>query len=154
MDDNNAIEELKARLDALEKRVLVLEGVESDKAVEDQTESVVDFSTEKTQVITMVPAQEFIEEEPVQEFMVEMPVQESAKEEFKEEFVQEPAEEQAFNLCPNCGCEFEEGMKFCGACGSPLPQTANEPQSLVCKNCGEPLESDCKFCMNCGTKVD
>ena len=150
MDDNNAIEELKARLDTLEKRVLVLEGVESDKAVEDQTESVVDFSTEKTQVITMVPAQEFVEEEPVQEFEVEMPVQESVK----EEFVQEPAEEQTFNLCPNCGCEFEEGMKFCGACGSPLPQAVSEPQPLVCKNCGEPLESDCKFCMNCGTKVD
>ena len=138
MDECNTIEELKARLDALEKRVSVLEG---DVVVEDKTEEVVDLSTEKTQLLTMVPAQELKVEEPVQESV-------------KEEFVQEPAEEQTFYLCPNCGCEFEEGMKFCGACGSPLPQAANEPQPLVCKNCGEPLESDCKFCMNCGTKVD
>ena len=142
MDEDNTIEELKAKLDALEKRVSALEG---DVVVEEETEEVIDLSTEKTQLLTMVPAQELKVKEPVQETADKEPVEES---------VEEPAEEQAFNLCPNCGCEFEEGMKFCGACGSPLPQTANEPQSLVCKNCGEPLESDCKFCMNCGTKVD
>ena len=138
MDECNTIEELKAGLDALEKRVSVLEG---DVVVEDKTEEVVDLSTEKTQLLTMVPAQELKVEEPVQESVDKEPVE-------------EPVEEQTFNLCPNCGCEFEEGMKFCGACGSPLPQTVSEPQPLVCKNCGEPLESDCKFCMNCGTKVD
>ena len=142
MDEDNTIEELKAKIDALEKRVSVLEG---DVVVEEETEEVIDLSTEKTQLLTMVPAQELKVKEPVQETADKEPVEES---------VEEPAEEQTFNLCPNCGCEFEEGMKFCGACGSPLPQTANEPQSLVCKNCGEPLESDCKFCMNCGTKVD
>ena len=142
MDEDNTIEELKAKIDALEKRVSALEG---DAVVEEKTEEEVDLSTEKTQLLTMVPAQELKVKEPVQESVDKEPV---------EEPVEEPAEEQTFNLCPNCGCEFEEGMKFCGACGSPLPQTANEPQSLVCKNCGEPLESDCKFCMNCGTKVD
>ena len=142
MDEDNTIEELKAKLDALEKRVSALEG---DVVVEEETEEVIDLSTEKTQLLTMVPAQELKVKEPVQETADKEPVEES---------VEETAEEQAFNLCPNCGCEFEEGMKFCGACGSPLPQAANEPQPLVCKNCGEPLESDCKFCMNCGTKVD
>ena len=142
MDEDNTIEELKAKIDALEKRVSVLEG---DVVVEEETEEVIDLSTEKTQLLTMVPAQELKVKEPVQETADKEPVEES---------VEEPAEEQTFNLCPNCGCEFEEGMKFCGACGSPLPQAANEPQPLVCKNCGEPLESDCKFCMNCGTKVD
>ena len=134
MDDNNAIEELKARLDALEKRVSVLEGSE---VKEEKTEEVVDLSAEKTQLIAMVPAQELKAEAPVQEMVEE-----------------EVVEEEAFHLCPNCGCEFEEGMKFCGACGSPLPIASSEPEIPVCKNCGEPLESDCNFCMNCGTKVE
>ena len=85
MDEDNTIEELKAKLDALEKRVSVLEG---DVVVEDKTEEVVDLSTEKTQLLTMVPAQELKVEEPVQESVDKEPVEEPVEEQtFKNTFV-------------------------------------------------------------------
>lgn len=46
--------------------------------------------------------------------------------------------------CPNCGLEVEIGMKFCGECGTQIPQTKE------CPACHEQLPLSMKFCGNCG----
>ena len=46
--------------------------------------------------------------------------------------------------CPNCGAEVEIGMKFCGECGTPIPQVKK------CINCGTELPIKMKFCFECG----
>lgn len=46
--------------------------------------------------------------------------------------------------CPKCGTENAQGMKFCGECGSPLPQTKKCPQ------CGMEWSANAKFCGECG----
>ena len=51
-------------------------------------------------------------------------------------------------ICKNCGCEVDDGMKFCGECGTPIPQTKK------CINCGCELPLNMKFCGECGTKQD
>jgi len=51
-------------------------------------------------------------------------------------------------ICSNCGSEVQDGMKFCGECGTPVPQTKK------CINCGLELPLSMKFCGECGTKQD
>ena len=51
-------------------------------------------------------------------------------------------------ICGNCGSEVQDGMKFCGECGTPVPQTKR------CINCGLELPLNMKFCGECGTKQD
>ena len=51
-------------------------------------------------------------------------------------------------ICSNCGSEVQDGMKFCGECGTPVPQTKK------CINCGLELPLNMKFCGECGTKQD
>lgn len=46
--------------------------------------------------------------------------------------------------CPNCGVEVEEGAKFCGECGAPVPQIKECPQ------CRAKWPIKAKFCGNCG----
>ena len=46
--------------------------------------------------------------------------------------------------CPNCGQPVEAGMKFCGECGTPIPQVKKCPQ------CGMELPPAAKFCFGCG----
>ena len=46
--------------------------------------------------------------------------------------------------CPNCGVEVEEGAKFCGECGAPVPQVKECPQ------CHAKWPIRARFCGDCG----
>lgn len=46
--------------------------------------------------------------------------------------------------CPKCGAEIDEGSKFCGECGTAIPQ------SKECPQCHTKLAFGAKFCMECG----
>lgn len=46
--------------------------------------------------------------------------------------------------CNNCGAEVAEGMRFCGDCGTPVPQEKK------CVSCGATLALKMKFCPECG----
>lgn len=50
--------------------------------------------------------------------------------------------------CANCGAEVEEGMKFCGECGAPVPQVKK------CIKCGAEIPLKMKFCPECGARQD
>ena len=50
--------------------------------------------------------------------------------------------------CTSCGEEIEEGMKFCGSCGTPVPQDKN------CPACGATIPLKMKFCSECGAPQD
>ena len=64
-------------------------------------------------------------------------------------------------LCPNCGAELKDGMKFCYNCGiklfEELEEPENEPEEItnrICPNCGSELIDGAMFCGECGTKID
>ena len=46
--------------------------------------------------------------------------------------------------CNNCGAEVAEGMRFCGDCGTPVPQEKK------CVSCGATIALRMKFCPECG----
>ena len=46
--------------------------------------------------------------------------------------------------CSNCGAEIADGMKFCGDCGTPVPQEKK------CISCGATIALKMKFCPECG----
>src|ERR671935_34851 len=48
-------------------------------------------------------------------------------------------------VCASCGAENDEGVKFCGECGSPL--------ALVCPACSAPNAAGRKFCGECGAPL-
>ena len=47
--------------------------------------------------------------------------------------------------CNNCGDEITEGMRFCGNCGTPIPQEKK------CVSCGATIALRMRFCPDCGT---
>lgn len=49
--------------------------------------------------------------------------------------------------CPNCNAENAEGMKFCGECGTKLPEPMNH-----CPTCNKDWPITMKFCGECGFK--
>ena len=49
--------------------------------------------------------------------------------------------------CPNCNAENAEGMKFCGECGTKLPEPMNH-----CPTCNKDWPINMKFCGECGFK--
>ena len=49
--------------------------------------------------------------------------------------------------CKKCGAEVPAGMKFCGECGTAIPQI------IKCASCGADIEAGMKFCGNCGAPV-
>lgn len=51
-------------------------------------------------------------------------------------------------LCPNCKFEVLEGQKFCGECGTLLPQERN------CPSCGAKVVLSSKFCGMCGCDLN
>ncbi|MCS7094185.1 MAG: zinc-ribbon domain-containing protein, partial [Thaumarchaeota archaeon] len=91
-----------------------------------------------------------------------------------------PQPQQVLVVCPHCGYQNPQGMKFCGSCGKPLgpppPQQPQQPPTIRCPNghsvpqgykfcpeCGAPLASTCpnghqvqpgsKFCPECGARL-
>lgn len=51
-------------------------------------------------------------------------------------------------VCPQCGTENKDGVKFCKGCGTSL----TAPQTLKpCAGCGAGLLANAKFCKKCGT---
>lgn len=50
--------------------------------------------------------------------------------------------------CPTCGLPYQEGAKFCPACGGKLPVII---QQHICKICGNTLSGNAKFCNICGS---
>ena len=50
--------------------------------------------------------------------------------------------------CPNCGDEVADGMKFCGTCGTKIPQDKK------CPGCGAIIPEKMKFCPECGCPQD
>ncbi len=68
-------------------------------------------------------------------------------------------------FCPNCGNRLEEGIKFCGVCGTPVPkktqpsaEPVNQPvQSInenTAANIGLRTVNTPKFCPNCGSRTE
>ncbi len=51
-------------------------------------------------------------------------------------------------ICPNCGYENSEGMKFCNECGTKLGS-----QKTFCTSCGAELQNGARFCGECGQKM-
>lgn len=49
--------------------------------------------------------------------------------------------------CPQCGLEFPDHFRFCGACGGALTSPVR------CSGCGEFTDTEWPFCTNCGTKL-
>ena len=49
--------------------------------------------------------------------------------------------------CPKCGCDVDDGVKFCPNCGSLIEVEHN------CPNCGRVYEEGQRFCFECGTKL-
>lgn len=49
--------------------------------------------------------------------------------------------------CVECGCELEEGTKFCPNCGKPIETETfdEEKEELRCAGCGYELEEGAKF---------
>ena len=53
-------------------------------------------------------------------------------------------------ICPNCGQQNDVGAKFCGGCGTKLPEIGMVEKEC-CSNCGATFPEDVRFCVECGT---
>jgi len=58
-------------------------------------------------------------------------------------------------VCPNCGANAAEGVKFCDQCGTRIevPVSAAEAKKVCCC-CGAEAVPGVKFCSQCGTKIE
>lgn len=58
--------------------------------------------------------------------------------------------------CQNCGCELEDGAKFCRNCGTEIvvEETSNESNTRFCSNCGFEMPKATRFCPECGTSAE
>jgi hypothetical protein len=92
---------------------------------------------------------------------------------FQQQQGQAPA--QTMVVCPKCGFQNPQTVKFCGNCGAPMQAgsvncpkcgTANAAGAKFCSSCGNPLQATVKcakcqtevqagtkFCPNCGAKI-
>ncbi len=59
--------------------------------------------------------------------------------------------EEALRTCPNCGTVNPEGCKFCGDCGTRLPERV-EAKKRFCTECGTEVADGMKFCSSCGAR--
>lgn len=55
----------------------------------------------------------------------------------------------ALAVCPQCGANNAQGVRFCNQCGAPM----NQRPSGKCPGCGEENPPGTKFCGSCGTKL-
>lgn len=53
--------------------------------------------------------------------------------------------------CPTCGCQLQEGAKFCVECGTKIEVVPKA--NKYCMNCGAELPANAKFCFECGNKI-
>ena len=58
----------------------------------------------------------------------------------------------ALNVCPGCGAQNAQAVRFCNQCGTPMG-TAPAAPSGVCPGCGTQNAPGTKFCGSCGTKL-
>jgi len=58
---------------------------------------------------------------------------------------------EAERTCPECGRVNPEGCKFCGDCGTRIPEKV-EVSPRFCTECGEQVAAGMKFCSSCGTR--
>ncbi|WP_458405433.1 zinc-ribbon domain-containing protein [Methanobrevibacter sp.] len=59
--------------------------------------------------------------------------------------------------CKDCGCEMEDGAKFCKNCGSeiiPEVEESEDNTAKVCPNCGSEVNDGVKFCPDCGSEIE
>lgn len=62
-----------------------------------------------------------------------------------------PAAAVATVACPSCGHKNPAGTKFCGNCGTKMPEA---PAKRFCVQCGQEIVGGAKFCGNCGAKQE
>lgn len=55
--------------------------------------------------------------------------------------------------CPTCGTGYQTSDRYCGRCGSSLPQAQPASMGLACPSCGAGLREGDLFCAKCGHKV-
>ena len=70
--------------------------------------------------------------------------------------------------CPNCHTMLEDGSRFCGNCGSVIPEPKPEPEetpepaapaeapafsTVLCPSCGEENSTEFMFCQRCGARL-
>ncbi|MEM0444710.1 MAG: SPFH domain-containing protein [Nitrososphaerota archaeon] len=68
---------------------------------------------------------------------------------------QQPAQQppSVLLVCPYCGFQNPQQVKFCGNCGRPLtPQPPAQPQTQTCPN-GHQVPAGSQFCPTCGVKL-
>lgn len=126
--------------------------VANDEAEDEYVEEIIELELEPETEPEAEPKPEPVpESEPEPE--VEINFEPEPEPEPEPESEPEPVAEiapQHFNICPNCGAEFEAGCKFCGLCGSKLPEGNKPDEPRHCKHCGKPLEPGASFCIYCG----
>lgn len=60
-----------------------------------------------------------------------------------------PQVKESSAVCAKCGGAVAAGVKFCSACGAPVP-AASAPAQKFCPECGLQNEGGAKFCKSCG----
>lgn len=55
-------------------------------------------------------------------------------------------------LCPNCGLEVNDSLKFCPNCGNQV-EAPHDNKVTFCSNCGAEIVDGAKFCHNCGNTL-
>jgi RNA polymerase subunit RPABC4/transcription elongation factor Spt4 len=69
-------------------------------------------------------------------------------------YVAPPAPDTA---CPACGTALSPEARFCGSCGTPIPEPASTsspaPEGNVCHACGATLVTGTRFCPECGERA-
>ncbi|WP_269317718.1 zinc ribbon domain-containing protein [Exiguobacterium sp. KJ 601] len=55
--------------------------------------------------------------------------------------------------CTSCDASLDKDAKFCGSCGTPVPQPDVRPKQ-ACNSCGSPQPLDASYCACCGGKME
>ena len=78
---------------------------------------------------------------------IEIKEQQQKKEE--EERLKEEKEAKEKTICPECGMQNPDGVKFCQECGSRLGVSTK----IFCTQCGAENPPGTKFCGECGSRI-
>jgi predicted amidophosphoribosyltransferase len=55
--------------------------------------------------------------------------------------------------CPTCGTAYRVADRYCGRCGSTLPQAQTIIKDSACPSCGADLREGDLFCAKCGHQI-